>query len=284
MCVRALLAAPLIVLCLAAITASGTATAETCGDVDTPCSVALGSFHVAAPPMADGDPARPAVIYLHGGGSSGTAMMRNSGMVNAMVGRGYVVIAPNGVVRPGRSGGSWSFGDFRAPMRDEAAFMRQIIDHAVDAFAVDRDRVLLTGFSIGGSMAWYLACRAPDDFAAYAPIAGGFWRPHPTDCAGPIKMLHTHGWTDQTVPLEGRPLREGVEQGDIHEGLQLWRRENGCTRLRADEFDTSGPFWRRVWTTCDNGTALEFALHDGGHGIPPGWTNMALDWFEAVVQ
>lgn len=223
------------------------------------------------------------MIFLHGGGSSGAAMMRNSSMVNAMVARGYVFIAPNGMVRPGRSGGSWSFGDFRPPLRDEAAFMSQVIDYAVEELVVDRSRILLAGFSIGGSMTWYLACRAPDNFAAFASVAGGFWRPMPTDCEGPVKLLHTHGWTDRTVPLEGRPLREGVEQADIFEGLQLWRRENGCDRLRADAFDTTGPFWVRTWTSCTAGTALEFALHNGGHGIPPGWSSMALDWFETVV-
>ena len=40
--------------------------------------------------------------------------------------------------------------------------------------------------------------------AAYAPVAGSFWRPHPDmeACAGPVDLLHTHGWRDKTVPLD----------------------------------------------------------------------------------
>ena len=98
-------------------------------------------------------------------------------------------------------------------------------------------------------------------------------------------MLHTHGWRDGTVPLEGRPLLAGqIYQGDVFAGLQILRELNGCTQLRADKFDTKGKFWRRKWTRCTSGTALEFALHTGGHGVPKGWADMALEWFEALPK
>ncbi len=255
-----------------------------CGGVDAPCTVPLGEFYIAAPQEPADETASPIVIYLHGGGSSGASLMRNRGIVDAMTARGYVVIAPNGAIPEGRDRPSWSFGSFRPPTRDEAAFMGELIGYAANAYGGDPDRVLLTGFSIGGSMVWRLACDAPEMFAAFAPIAGGFWRPFPEDCAGPVKLLHTHGWTDQTVPLEGRPLRPEIEQGDIWEGMQTWRRENGCAKLRADEFEFVGDFWHRIWTSCDEGTALEFVLHPGGHSIPPGWTAMTLDWFEEVTK
>ena len=88
-----------------------------------------------------------------------------------------------------------------------------------------------------------------------------------------------------TVPCHWRGVRcrPGLEQGDIFEGLQLWRRENGCTGLRADVFATDAAFWRRAWTACVPGSALELALHPGDHEVPNGWADMALDWFEAVV-
>ena len=97
-----------------------------------------------------------------------------------------------------------------------------------------------------------------------------------------MRLLHTHGWRDQTVPLEGRPLGSiGVEQGDIHETLAMWRRQNDCPKYRADEFVTEGPFWRRIWSTCAAG-ALEFALHPGGHEMPDAWATLAIDWFESL--
>lgn len=267
---------------LASVLLAPAAAAE-CGGPDQPCLVEFGQYHVAAPDRHEGDAARPIVVHFHGAGASGAAVLRDlGGMVEPFIARGYVVVAPNGLVPPGRNGGSWSFG-VRPPLRDELAFIRQVLDDVTLRFHGDRSRVLLTGFSIGGSLVWYLACAAPQEFAAYAPLAGGFWRPHPADCAGPVKLLHTHGWRDQTVPLEGRPLRAGLSQGDIFEGLQLWRQKNGCTAIRPDEFRTDGYFWHRTWTTCAPGTALELALFPGEHEMPLQWAPMALDWFEQVV-
>jgi polyhydroxybutyrate depolymerase len=40
----------------------------------------------------------------------------------------------------------------------------------------------------------------------------------------------------------------------------------------------------RVWNACAPGTELEFCLHDGGHGVPPGWAEATLDWFEASAD
>ena len=89
--------------------------------------------------------------------------------------------------------------------------------------------MVLGGFSIGGSMTSYLACAAPEAFDAYLPVSGGFWRPHPTECVGPVRLLHTHGWTDTTVPLEGCVVRvedindpNGFVQGDIFYTLGMW--------------------------------------------------------------
>jgi polyhydroxybutyrate depolymerase len=162
-------------------------------------------------------------------------------------------------------------------------------DDAGRRFGLDPAMMLLGGFSIGGSMTHYLACAEPAAFRGYIPVGGAFWRPHPTGCAGPVRMLHTHGWRDTTVPLEGRVVR-GVDvndpdafvQGDVFQAMQLWRSANGCDQLRGDRFATSGQFWRRSWVRCDAGTALELALFPGGHTVPEGWVGMMLEWADGL--
>lgn len=248
-----------------------------CGPTPGPCEVAGGTYHVVLPTGATGP--SPALVFLHGWGGTGMGTMSNTGMVQAFLARGYAVVAPDGELRENAEGRSWGFLPGREARRDEVAFLRSVADDAAQRFGLDRTHMLLAGFSIGGSMTSYLACADPTAFHAYAPVAGSFWRPHPTGCAGPVRLLHTHGWTDMTVPLEGRNVG-GATQGDVFAAMEIWRRTNGCTALRADAFGTEGDILWRRWTECTPGSALEFALHPGAHGVPPGWAKLAMDWFE----
>ena len=253
-----------------------------CAGTEGACEVPSGEYHIAMP-EAPGPV--PALVFLHGWGSSGEGTMRMR-LDETAAARGWAVIAPDGLPRgEGRTGGSWAFHpDRREGSRDEAAFLREVVADAVETHGVDPDRVVLGGFSIGGSMASYVACEDPDAFAAYVPVGGSFWQPHPQGCEGPVRLLHTHGWQDGTVPLEGRPLGSGFVQGDVFDAMRIWRETNGCEGLRADRFPADDGYLRRAWDECAPGTALELAIFDGGHGVPDGWTEMALDWFEGLSE
>lgn len=257
-----------------------------CGSSDDACEIDTGSYHAAIPENTP----KGALMFLHGWGSSGAGSMRLSGMVRTFTQAGYVVITPDGMPRRGRSGHSWSFHPDWEPERDEHAFLAAVRDDAADRFGFDAKAVLLSGFSIGGSMTAYVACFSPDLFAAYAPVGGNLWRPHPDHCTAPVKMLHTHGWRDGVVPIEGRLLRgEGLTnpdaliQGDAFRAMELFRVANECVNHKPDRFDISEQFWRRAWDRCAQGSALEFALHTGGHSVPKGWAEMALEWFETQM-
>ncbi|MBE0453392.1 alpha/beta hydrolase family esterase [Roseovarius autotrophicus] len=266
----------LVALCLGLATP---AMAQSGCGTDLPCDIPSGGYRIALP---EGKGPFPVVLFLHGYGGSATGTMRG-GMARAAQARGYAFIVPEALVRPGRNRTSWGFHpDFPGP-RNEADFLQEVMQDASARFGIDPTRSLLTGFSIGGSLASYIACARPDDFTAYAPVSGSFWRPHPEGCAGPVRLLHTHGWRDQVVPLEGREIRPGFVQGDVFHAMDLWRTANACARHYPDKFETDGDFWRRVWLDCAPGSALELALFDGGHGMPRGWSNMALDWFEAQI-
>ncbi len=261
--------------------------AAACGPEGAACEVPLGSYRIVLPETAAPEAGYPALLFFHGAGGSGARTLANTVMVDAFLARGWAVIAPDGLERPdSRFGPGWFFHPARPALRDELAFSREVLNDAAEQHLIDRGSVLMSGFSIGGSLAWYLACQDPTVATAYAPVAGAFWRPHPAvgSCAGPVRLLHTHGWRDETVPLEGRPLRSAdILQGDVFHGLLILRDANGCTGLRADEYDTDGAFWQRWWTRCSEGSALELALHAGGHVVPEGWAELALDWYERTM-
>ncbi len=263
----------------------GLPAAAGCGDAPAPCRIDGGSYHIVLPPGST--EGLPALMFLHGWGASGEAMLSLQGLVETALARGYAVIAPDGTPREGRNGYGWGFSPERPGPRDEIAFLKAVRDDAIARHGIDSGRLVLGGFSIGGSMVSYLACADPGAFAAYAPVAGAFWRPLPKECAGPVDLLHTHGWSDGVVPLEGRILGGGemdddvFAQGDVWQAMQVWRAANGC-RPDADGHGESGIFWRKSWHDCDSGRKLDFALHTGGHAVPEAWTGMALDWFEGL--
>ena len=248
-----------------------------CGDAQTPCTIEGGVYHAEAP---SGEGPHPALVFLHGWGGRGAGVLRNRGLVTALTARGYALLAPQGMPRrPGDEGGSWNTRQ-NPGGRDDIAFLAAVARDAAVRFDLDPARIVLAGFSAGGMMTWRVACSAPGTFAAYAPIAGVLWRPLPARCEGPVRLHHTHGWSDPVVPLEGRIVGGGIRQGDVFAGLALLRTAAGCATDAPDGFARRGDYQIRRWTGCGAGASLEMALHPGGHVIPSGWSALALDWVE----
>jgi polyhydroxybutyrate depolymerase len=250
-----------------------------CGTADSACTVESGTYRIVLPDQAEGPV--PAVVFLHGFGSSGAGILKNTALVSAVTERGYALIAPDGTLRGGGSRRSWVFRPHWEG-RDEAAFFAEVLQDAGRRFGVDADTAVLAGFSSGAFMVNYLACSDPGLFAGYAPVSGSFWRPQPEACAGPVRLFHTHGWSDGVVPLEGRPLGGGrFLQGDAFAGLELWRGTNACASDAPDESWQTGEFLMRRWD-CGPGADIRLAVFPGGHRVPAGWTDMMLDWFEGA--
>lgn len=254
------------------------AQAAECGE--QACAVPLGTYHAALPERAFGPEGTsgPVVLFFHGYGQSGAEVLRNPALVDPILRRGYVLLAPDGLPRAGRTERGWG-----GVPRDLPAFATQVLDDAGRRFRLDRRRVLVAGFSAGGGAAWDLACHAAREFAAFAPVAGGFRRRLPDDCQGPVKLLHTHGWQDLAVPLEGAPPDRDRQPTDIFHALQRRALLDGCPESRATAFTTGPLYWTRRWTDCAPGAALQMILHPGHHEIPPWWPDLALDWFEEVT-
>jgi predicted peptidase len=68
-------------------------------------------------------------------------------------------------------------------------------------YRIDKDRVYLTGLSMGGYGTWALAAAHPEKFAAIAPICGGG---NPAEAAklARLPIWVFHGAKDPTVPIE----------------------------------------------------------------------------------
>lgn len=246
---------------------------------DAPCEIAGGSYHLVLPEGWDGTSPLPAVVFFHGHRGSGASIFRSQGLRRTFSEGGYLLIAPNGAIRPGTNYRAWPARPGDHP-RDDVAFTLSVLDDVAGRLPVDMDRIYASGFSAGGSMAWMMGCYAGSRFAGVASVAGALRRPLPEGpCPDPVaRLVQVHGFSDRQVPLEGRGIGDW-HQGDVFESLDLLRRANGC-RSNPDTIEIGETFRCRDWTSCETG-AQKLCLHDGGHGLPPGWTDLARDFFEA---
>ncbi|RYE28646.1 MAG: polyhydroxybutyrate depolymerase, partial [Hyphomicrobiales bacterium] len=239
---------------------------------DAGCVVASGSYRIILPPRAARERPVGAIMYFHGYQGSAEETIADPGLLAVARRLGVALIAPGG------AGHSWSYPGSPARHRDEFTFVGQVLDDVAARFPVDSRRILASGFSQGGSMVWYLACRMPTRFAAFAPIAGAFWEPLPERCDGPRPpLIHVHGTSDATVPLAGRALRSGARQGDVFRSLAIIA-PGGCTAAWAETVravSESEELTCRIASGCAGDARLELCLHAGGHWADPDWVERA---------
>ncbi len=257
------------------------------GDAPCPaaalCETPLGSYGLLFPPAHAPGVRVPVVVFFHGWGSAAGNVLADAGIVETVRSRGYALLVPEGLPDPETGARGWSHRGSPHRNRDEVAFLREVVADAAGRAPIDPDRILVSGFSAGGSMVWHLACYDGDRYRAFAPIAGAFWEPLPESCpGGPVDLLHLQGFADEVVPIEGRRIGDRWQQGDLYASLALLRRKNGL-RSAPDRIIFEGRYRCRMWTGNAEGR-LGLCLHDGGHILPDDWLERAIDWFEALPQ
>ncbi|MEM0923355.1 MAG: hypothetical protein AAGI13_09935 [Pseudomonadota bacterium] len=251
--------------------------AHSCGGTER-CTVEGGYYLASPPPGWDGTSRLPVVVFYHGWNSSPEGMFRNSAMLGAVHRRGAMFVAPWAPT------GYWrQIGMGRAEGgRDELAFAHAVMADLAIRWPIDRDRILASGFSRGGSMVWNLACYAADLFTAFQPIAGGFWNSDPKSCpSGPIHLRHIHGTADRVVAYDEIGIYNSMP---IPSGMALLARLNGCGAAVEDVPQTSERYQCQRHTSCDTGRILDLCLHEGGHSIPAEWVAEGLDWLESLPR
>ncbi|AEV35361.1 polyhydroxybutyrate depolymerase [Pseudovibrio sp. FO-BEG1] len=238
----------------------------TCG-VTAPCEVESGEYYIALPDSPADDEQIGAIIYLHGWKGKADRAIENKALRNLANELGVALIVPQGV------GGSWSYPGSPSQDRNEFKFFDELLADVSDRFPIDREKILLSGFSMGGSMVWNLACYKGENYAGFAPIAGAFWDPIPEKCPSPLTNLyHTHGVEDKTVPMVGRAIGANWRQSDVFDSLDVWKRQAGLYGSEPTSI-TAGELECDVWSA--KGEKLELCLHDGGHSMKANWIRRA---------
>jgi predicted peptidase len=91
-----------------------------------------------------------------------------------------------------------------------------LVKDLIKELPVDKDRVYLTGYSMGGYGTWWALAREPKLFAAGVPIAGG-GNPSTVDAMRKIPIWAFHGAKDKVVPVsQTQKMVEALEKrGDV---------------------------------------------------------------------
>jgi polyhydroxybutyrate depolymerase len=250
--------------------------AAACPGLD-PCEVADGRYYALPPPGWDGESPLAATIFFHGWQSTGLAFAENPEFTAAFAAEGVMLVLPDGVNK------TWAHAGSPSRARDELAFMDDVRADLLARWPVDADRLLVTGFSQGGSMAWDLACHRGRDYRAFTAVSGAFWEPLPERCkGGAVDLLHVHGTDDGVVPMAGRPIGDQWRQGDVLAGMAILRDADGCPAAPARAGTTATGLDCRIWDRCSSGRELRLCRHGGGHLMPEGWVGLAHAWARAL--
>lgn len=161
---------------------------------------------------ADREVTWPLILFLHGAGERGDDLdlVRPYGPPARFEGGGdlpFVVIAP------------------QCPAEEQwdPDTLRALLDRVCATHRVDRERVYLTGFSMGGLGTWATAAAYPERFAAIAPICGpSSW----CDLRGlaDLPIWCFHGAADPAVPV-----------GESHEMVRRIEEVGGSVQLTVYE-------------------------------------------------
>lgn len=130
----------------------------------------------------------PLLVFLHGGGERGEdiGLVRAQGLpklIDAGMDVPLIVVAPQ--CRKGR----W-----------DPEMLNDLMVQVESRYRVDRDRIYVTGLSIGGTGTWELAARHPDRVAAIAPICGES-DPRWAERLKGVPAWAFHGANDVVIPL-----------------------------------------------------------------------------------
>ncbi|MBI1924098.1 prolyl oligopeptidase family serine peptidase [Candidatus Poribacteria bacterium] len=150
----------------------------------------------------------PVILFLHGAGERGddVELVKKHGIPKIVEQReDFPFIA----VSPQCPQDSW--------WTSEVDALNALLDKIVAKYAVDKDRIYLTGLSMGGYGTWRLATEYPERFAAIAPICGG-GAPEKACVLKEMPVWVFHGAKDTVVkPEESEKMVEALKAcgGDV---------------------------------------------------------------------
>ena len=193
---------------------------------------------------------RPLLIFCHGYNQDAN-WIQNSEFKNETVSMEsvcdtakFVVVFPNGIDR------SWDiYGD-----RD-VNFIKAIIEKMVTRYKIDRNRIYMGGFSMGGMLTYNSINKMADIIAAFVSCSGPQVAT-PSASTRPVPILHIQGTADNF--------------SNVQPALNPWISHNGCptTAKVVSNYNGFSGAKMHTWGPGNDGIEVKLLeLKDKGHWI-----------------
>jgi len=198
---------------------------------------------VHLPEQYDGTTPIPMVMVLHGGGGSARFAYRVHQWPELSNRETCLIVFPEATLEdPARPASIrdnlrlWNDGSQRSAVarRDvhDSAYLATVMDAVQANFAIDPNRVFVTGFSNGASMTFRVGIELADRVTAIAPVAGHLCIKDPRP-ARPISMLYMIGRADPINPPQGgfvtTPWGTRRNKPPIMDSVMTWVRLVGAS-------------------------------------------------------
>ncbi len=183
----------------------------------------------------------PLVIVFHGYGANGL-LAQKFGFNPVADKYGFAVCYPTGP-KDFKGQNCWdvgySFHKEKGWKRDDVGFTLKLIKYLQKEYELSMENIFVTGHSNGGEMSYLLAYRAPETFAAAAPISGLTmkWMYDKLPAGQIIPLLEIHGTEDVVSKWNGDPYNKDGwgEYIAVPVAVNVWATQNRCTHIESEE-------------------------------------------------
>ncbi|MDE6655324.1 MAG: hypothetical protein K2K37_13165, partial [Muribaculaceae bacterium] len=189
----------------------------------------------------------PLVITLHGFNQSADYQRNTTAWDQVADTAKFVVVYPDAI-------NSW----WDVYGQSDLTFIEKIIDHMNEKYDIDRNRVYVSGFSLGAMMTYHVAEHLSDKVAAFGPVSGVRFDNRAPAAKRPIPIIHTHGTADDVFKWEGDLGHQAGGYPYIPDYVKKWVDFDGLNPAPTvtDPYENNASL--TVWR--DDDSSIEVAL------------------------
>jgi polyhydroxybutyrate depolymerase len=165
----------------------------------------------------------PLVVNFHGLGSQAFKHEQYCQLDKVADKEGFITVYPQS------SHQGWNAGlGFRSYTNgpDDIGYFNKLLDTLEARYSIDKNRIYVTGVSIGGTFAYRVACEMSNRITAVASVSGLMTDSTLIYC-NPVRnvpILHIHGTRDHIMRYTGMKQAFGAE-----EVIKVWELKNQCS-------------------------------------------------------